>query len=162
MRQKKAKEVLSDEPIMIGDQSLQQFVGYHIKLASNAVLNHLAKTLKPFELRMITYTALSLIIDNPGLRQSQLADAMDVERPNLVVIVDELEKRELITRDKVPSDRRAYALHATHAGHHLYGRAIKAVQKHEERLRHEIDPLDVKNAIATLGRIQKNAEGGTA
>ena len=111
---------------------------------------------------MITYTALSLIIDNPGLRQSQLADAMDVERPNLVVIVDELEKRELITRDKVPSDRRAYALHATHAGRHLYGRATKAVQKHEERLRREIDPLDVKNAIATLGRIQKNAEGGTA
>lgn len=93
----------------VSDNTLRQFVGYHLKRASNAVLSDLTTVLKPFELRMITYTALVLVVDNPGMRQSHLADAMDVERPNLVVIIDELEGRELIVREKVPTDRRAYA-----------------------------------------------------
>ena len=100
----------------VSDATMRGFVGYQIKRAFNVIQDDLAKTLKPFELRMLTYTALVLIVDNPGMRQSQLADAMDIERPNLVVIIDELERRELIVRDRVPTDRRAYALKATLAG----------------------------------------------
>ena len=79
----------------------------------------------------MTYTALVLIVDNPGLRQSQLAAAMDVERPNMVVIVDELEGRELIVRERAPTDGRAYALKATLAGRQLYEKAVAAVTAHE-------------------------------
>ena len=41
---------------------------------------------------MLTYTALVLIVDNPGLNQSRLAQVMDIERPNLVNVIDELEE----------------------------------------------------------------------
>lgn len=118
----------------ITDASLREFVGYHMKRAFNVVVHDLNDTLKPFELRMITYSALILIVDNPGLRQSQLADALAIERPNLVVIIDELERRELITRDRVPTDRRAYALMATEAGRQLCREAIEAVREHEARV----------------------------
>ena len=83
--------------IHAGDATLRNFVGYRMKRAFNVVQADLTKTLKPFDLRMLTYTALVLIVDNPGLRQSQLADAMDIERPNLVVLIDELERRDLNT-----------------------------------------------------------------
>jgi len=62
-----------DHPI--SDATLTDLVGYNIKRASNVIQSDLARTLKPLELRMITFTALVLIVDNPGLRQSQLADA---------------------------------------------------------------------------------------
>jgi len=97
-------------PTTVSDDTLRRFLGYHMKRAFNVVQADLVATLKPFELRMLTYTALVLICDNPGLSQAQLAAAMDVERPNIVVIVDELERRELINRTRVPTDRRAYAL----------------------------------------------------
>ena len=106
---------------------------------------------------MITYTALVLIVDNPGMKQSQLADAMDVERPNLVVIIDELERRELITRDKVPTDRRAYALRATLAGHQLYERTLKAVSAHEDVLLKGIAPEDLRVLTSVVLDIQRNA-----
>jgi len=118
----------------VSDETLREFVGYHLKRAFNVVVSDLNQTLKPYELRMITYTALILIIDNPGLRQSQLADALAIERPNLVVIIDELENRGLITRDRVPTDRRAYALNGTKAGEDLYKTAISAVHDHEKRV----------------------------
>ena len=139
----------------VQDTTLRRFLGYHMKRAFNVIQADLAATLKPFELRMLTYTALVLIVDNPGLRQSQLADAMDIERPNLVVIIDELERRELITRDRVPTDRRAYALNPTLAGRRLCEKAVAAVAAHEDRLLAGLDAEALATTIAALQQIQK-------
>lgn len=138
----------------VSDETLRGFVGYHMKRAFNVVQADLAATLKPFELRMITYSALVLIVDNPGLRQSQLADAMDIERPNLVVIIDELERRDLILREKVPTDRRAYALVPTLAGRQLCARAIAAVKSHEARLLQGVGMTEFAQVLDILRRIE--------
>ncbi len=137
----------------IDDSTLRQFVGYHLKRAFNVIQADLTHTLEPFELRMLTYTALVLIVDNPGLSQSQLAAGMDIERSNLVVIVDELERRDLIVRDRVPTDRRTYALNVTLAGRRLYEKAIAAVKAHEARLLASVDDKTrdaLKAALSTI------------
>jgi len=121
-------------PTKISDETLRRFIGYNMKRAFNVVQADLADTLKRFDLRMVTYSALVLIVDNPGLSQSQLAAAMDIERPNLVVIVDELEQRGLITRERVPTDRRLYALKATITGRRLCEKALAANAANEARL----------------------------
>jgi DNA-binding MarR family transcriptional regulator len=125
-----------------------------MKRAFNIIQTDLVRTLKPFDLRMLTYTALVLIVDNPGLRQSQLADAMDVERPNLVVIIDELERRELIVRDRVPTDRRAYALQVTLTGRRLYEKAVAAVTAHEALLLQRLDEETRQIVVAALKTIE--------
>lgn len=140
----------------VSDASLRRLLGYNLKRAFNAVQADLAQTLKPFDLRMLTYTALVLIRDNPGLRQSQLAAAMDIERPNLVVILDELERRELITRDRVETDRRAYALHVTLAGERLFTKANAAVEAHEARLLKDID-AETRDAVERATRAIRRA-----
>ncbi len=142
----------------VSDATLRNFVGYHMKRAFNVIQDDLAKTLKPFELRMLTYTALVLIVDNPGMRQSQLADAMNIERPNLVVLIDELERRELIVRDRVPTDRRAYALKATLAGRQLYEKSVQAVTSHEERLLREVEEDTIATVIAAMKTIEKTKQ----
>lgn len=143
----------------VSDATLRGFVGYHMKRAFNVVQADLAATLKPFELRMITYSALVLIVDNPGLRQSQLADAMDIERPNLVVIIDELERRDLILREKVPTDRRAYALMPTLAGRQLCRRAVDAVKTHEARLLQGVGMTELEKVLDVLRRIEAKGSG---
>ncbi len=143
----------------IDDSTLRQFMGYHMKRAFNVIQSDLTETLKPFELRMLTYTALVLICDNPGLRQSQLADAMDIERPNLVVLIDELERREWITREKVPTDRRAYALMPTLAGRQHFARAVQAVNAHEARLLGQMDDTMRETVIAAMRLIEKSSRG---
>jgi len=93
--------------IAIDDATLRRLIGYDMKRAFNVVQSDLARTLKPFDLRMLTYTALVLIVDNPGLNQSRLAGAMDIERPNLVALVNALEQRGFIHRGSMPGDRDA-------------------------------------------------------
>ncbi len=139
---------------LIADATVRRFVGYNMKRAFNVIQADLSRTLAPFDLRMLTYTALVLIVDNPGLRQTQLADAMEIERPNLVVILDVLEQRGLITRDRVPTDRRAHALRPTLAGRKLCQKAVAAVTTHERRLMAGIDPAARAALIATLRAIE--------
>lgn len=131
----------------VSDATLRKFLGYHMKRAYNVIRSDLLHILEPFGLRIVTYSALVMIVDNPGVRQSQLADALAIERPNLVVIIDELEQRELITRERVPTDRRAYALKATLAGRRLCEKAVKANLAQEAEL---ITGLSTKERAAVI------------
>jgi DNA-binding MarR family transcriptional regulator len=79
---------------------------------------------------------------------------MDIERPNLVVIVDELERRDLITRDRSEHDRRAYSLNATPAGRMLCEKAVAALKAHEERLLRGLDDEAIAVMIRTLRIIE--------
>ena len=145
-----------DTPLVSGvdDAVLRQFVGYNMKRAFNVVQADLTQTLKPLGLRMLTYTALVLIVENPGLSQSQLAAAMDVERPNLVEIIDELEQRALVLRRRVPADRRIYALTATPKGIQLCQKALAADKAHEARLFEEIPSQTIETMIETMQTVR--------
>lgn len=147
------------EAAQVSDATLREFAGYHMKRAFNVVQTDVNQTLKPFDLRMVTFSALTLIVDNPGLKQAQLADALAVERPNLVVIIDELERRDLIVRNRVPTDRRAYALTATLAGQRLHAQALAAVRKHEARVFGGLDDATRETLIGVMEGIRHRREG---
>ncbi|MCF3595403.1 MarR family transcriptional regulator [Rhodobacteraceae bacterium LMO-12] len=151
-------EVKPPEAEQVSDTALRGFVGYHMKRAMAVLQADLNRALKPLGLRMVTYSALVMIVENAGLRQAQLADALAIERPNLVVILDELEERGLITRDKVPSDRRAYALNPTLKGCTLCEAAKAANRADEVRLLRGLEDekratvIEVMNLIERGGR----------
>ncbi|PHR61738.1 MAG: MarR family transcriptional regulator [Robiginitomaculum sp.] len=146
---------------IVSDENLRMLVGYNMKRAFNAVQADLLDALRPFELRMITYSALVLIVDNPGLRQSHLSSALAVERPNLVVIIDQLERRGLISRERLASDRRAYGLHATLAGRKLYEDSVRAVTAHEVKIFGALDGALATNLVADLRGIESRAKGNS-
>lgn len=150
-------ETITDRVENVSEDTLGDLVGYNIKRVSNVIQYDLARTLKPLGLRMITFSALVLIVDNPGIRQSQLADALAIERPNCVVIIDELERLEMITRLRVPKDRRAYALNVTLAGRQLYKKALRAVKNHEKALFSgftDKQRLQIRDAMELVVRIR--------
>lgn len=145
----------------IDDATLRQFSGYGMKRAFNAVQADLNAALAPHGLRMLTFSALVIVVDNPGLRQSQLADALAIERPNLVLVVDELERAEWITRNPAPGDRRAYALTPTEAGRRLYAQAVASVQAHEAEMTRALSDAERESLKSALARIEaaRNEDG---
>lgn len=149
----------ADDAVYVSDDTLNALVGYNIKRISNVFQHDLAHTLKPLELRMITFTVLVMIVDNPGVRQSQLAASLSIERPNCVVIIDELEQRNLIKRTQESTDRRAYGLYVTAAGRALHKRALRAVTAHEKALLAGFNSKQLKQineATVLLGSLLKN------
>ena len=80
---------------IIMDSMADELIGYNLKRSYLIVRNAAEGVLAPLGLRVVSMTALSLIVDNPGIAPSQIADALQMERPNIVVIIDDLETRQL-------------------------------------------------------------------
>ena len=144
----------------ISDESLRSFAGYSMKRTINVVKADLARVLEPYGLRMMTFTALILIVDNPDLSQTQLAGALAIERSNLVTIIDDLEKNGWIARNPAPNDRRTHALRATRAGRELLEKAFAAARAHEETLLAGLDDSEKSTLFSALRKIERSALGG--
>ena len=116
------------------DGQLSGFIGYSLKRALSIVQADLAQVLADFDLRAVSFSALTIIAEQPGLTQTQLAEALWIEKSNLVFILDELMARGLILRAPVAHDRRRHALMPTVAGQSLAQELRAKVQAHEQRL----------------------------
>ncbi|MGG7565083.1 MarR family winged helix-turn-helix transcriptional regulator [Rhodovulum sp. DZ06] len=153
-RRRTQADAAADAP---GDAALRGFTGYALKRAYMAIQSDFTATLAPFELRIATFSALMLIIDRPDMTQSQLAAALSIERSGVVLMIDELEGRDLITRNKVPTDRRTYALRATLAGLRLGEQAMAACRAHEARMLAGLDEEERARLHAMLAKIEAAA-----
>ncbi|MDN5568016.1 MAG: MarR family transcriptional regulator, partial [Paracoccus sp. (in: a-proteobacteria)] len=79
---------------------------------------------------------------------------------NLVLVIDELEERGLITRTKVPTDRRRSALNATLRGRRLRDRAAARVKAAEDAIIGRLDAADRDLLLATLTALEDRATRG--
>ena len=128
-------------------------IGYQLKRAYMQIQPHAQASLAEDGLRVVSFSCLSIIVDNPGIVQSELATALQMERSNLVVIIDELEQRGLINRNKVPTDRRRYALTATLRGRHMRDRAAERVSRIEEDIVDRLNEDDRARLLSVLERV---------
>ena len=140
----------------MNDGPLRQFVGYGMKRAFAAVQSDVNATLAPFGLRMLTFSALAAIGGTMRLRQSDLAESLAIERPNLVVILDELERADLIIRERARDDRRAYELALTLRGRRLMAKATAAVMEHDNRMTQGLSDDERTVMLRALARIEAN------
>jgi DNA-binding MarR family transcriptional regulator len=141
------------------DGTLTGFIGYSLKRALSIVQSDLARVLAVHDLRAVSFSALSIVVAQPGLTQTQLADALQIERSNLVTIIDELAGRNLIVRAPVAHDRRRHALMPTPAGKKLAAAVQASVVDHERRLFAGITAAERSELQRILHKFRASAEG---
>ncbi|TNF17605.1 MAG: MarR family transcriptional regulator [Rhodobacteraceae bacterium] len=139
------------------DQGLRRYTGYRLRRTTSAAMSRISATLAPFGLRRTTFSTLALVVEHPGLRQSQVAEALAIERPNFVQIVGELEKAGLLERKLARNDRRAYALHVTEAGRALYEKARAQVRACDSQLIEGLTPEQIEALHESLRIMEYNA-----
>jgi DNA-binding MarR family transcriptional regulator len=77
---------------------------------------------------------LRAIADEPGASQQALAQRLDILPSRVVALVDDLEQRGLVRRERHPSDRRSHALRMTETGARLREQLRVIGNEHNERL----------------------------
>lgn len=137
--------------IRMGD--LPELVGYQLRLTQIAIFRDFNATLGSFEITPGLYGVLEVIATNPGLKQTQLARAVQLDRSSVVSVIDKLESRGLVERRVVAADRRSNALELTAAGAALLARLRPLVAGHEERLAAGLSARERATLIELLGRI---------
>ena len=93
----------------------------------------------------------------PGLRQVELADLLDIEPITLCRIVDRLEESGLVERTSDPADRRAWRLHVTAQAQPLIEKLKAVAAELVDAAFAGIDPKDIEIARQVLARTRENA-----
>ena len=106
-------------------------LGFALRRAQAAVTEDFSRRFAAEDIRPIQFAVLTVLRNNPGLRQTQASFALGIKRTNFVPLIDELEQRGLAERRRVTGDRRAAALFLTKAGVALLDRLEEIAQEHE-------------------------------
>ena len=132
-------------------------VGFVLRLAQVAVFKDLIEALRPFGLRPTDFSVLLVIEATPGLKQQAVGEALSIQRPNLVTIIDQLEGRGLVRRGAAARDRRSYALALTPEGAALLAGAKVAHTGHSKRVIAALGDIDKRTVLEALSRIARMA-----
>src|SRR6187549_90953 len=95
---------------------LEGSVGPRVRLQRNALTARSIAVSAPHGLPTGSLTVLALIAANPGSSQTALAGRAGLNKSALVGIVDQLEQRGMVERDRAASDRRRYQVSVTPKG----------------------------------------------
>ena len=98
----------------------------------------------------------------PGMRQVELADMLDIEPITLCRIVDRLQESGLVERTHDPADRRAWRLHVTEKAQPLIEKLKAVGAELVEEAFAGIDPKDIEITRRVLGRVRDNAGRGAS
>ena len=132
---------------------LAERLGYVMRRAQIGVFRDFFAAFAPFDIKPAQYSILTIIERNPGLKQTQVCDALGIKRTNFVAMIDELESRRLVRRDEAPADRRSHALVLTPEGEALMPKLHDTSAAHEQRLIAVLGPrrhAEMRNTLAEL------------
>lgn len=95
------------------DSPLDGLPGYALRRAANAMMAELAERLAPLALRVIEATVLLLIADRADITSSDIGRTLDIQRANMVPLLNRLETAGLIERHALNRKSQAIVLSAT-------------------------------------------------
>ena len=108
------------------------------------------------------WRVLSRLSRQDGLRQVELAEALDVEPITLCRMIDRLEEAGLVTRHADPADRRAWRLHITTAARPLVEKLRRLADDMAAEAFASIDPKELETTRRVLAQIRENAGANIA
>ncbi len=152
-----ARRTAAGSEIALG--RLPEHIGFVLRIAQIAVFQDFHRAVAALDLRPAQYSVLIVLRENPGVRASQVAEALGIKRTNFVPLLDGLERRGLTTRERLARDRRAFALFLTEAGMALLGRAEEAVDAHERNLAALLGDAGKATLLDLLARLTAASRG---
>ena len=106
-------------------------VGFYLRTAQEAAFQAYSRKANGADARPWRFAVLSLIDANSGLTQGELAAALRRNTSSLTPVLDDLCRQGYVTRERLASDRRTYALKLTPKGKAAEARLLAAAMAHE-------------------------------
>lgn len=132
---------------------LESLVGYNARRATLVIVDAFLRNMAVYGLRPVDFSVLSLIAHNPGITSRQLCTTLNIQPPNLVGMINQLQRRELITRRPHPHDGRAMGLHLTAAGKKMVKQAEVTASELEEAATARLTAAERKTLMQLLRKI---------
>lgn len=136
-------------------QSLEEEVFLNLQRTANVLSGKVAGVLKPYGLSTVQYNVLRILRGSPrGLACSEIGERLVTKDSDITRLIDRLEKRDLVARERFERDKRVVIVRITAEGNRvlqeLDADIISTPKKHLGHLGKEM--LEKLNALLVLAR----------
>lgn len=130
--------------------------GYALRRAATAMMAELADRLAPHSLKIADASLLLLVGDRLDVTSSELGRLLDIQRANMVPLLNRLERSGLIGRE--PLDRKSMAIRLTATGLTQWGVVQKLTAQFERDLLARIPAEHRAHLLPALQSLWSHAE----
>jgi DNA-binding MarR family transcriptional regulator len=136
----------------------EQSIGYLFRYGYRAFARAISIELQPFEISSGQWSVLRVLWETEGLSQVELAENMRVEKASLTGMLDVMERRGLISRNRNTEDRRKVNIHLTPRARALKDKLLPYRAKINRKATRGMTPEEVETLLRLLTQVIRNLE----
>ena len=149
-----AGEGAAGGPLKLG--ALSDVLGYHIAQAAVVTVGTFERHVGlPLGLRKVEYSLLMLLLANGPLSPKRLGQALALSAPNLTLLLDRLQDRGLILRERSQTDRRSQNIVLTESGRQLADDGAASAEPMEAELNDRLSHAERLMLIELLRKVAR-------
>jgi len=134
----------------------EQPIGRLLYLTAQTMTVHAEKVLKPYDLTVEQLHLLKNMEEETALSQQQLCEIVQKSAANVTRILDRLERKGCVRREKNPADRRSILLFLTDQGRELIAEVTIILESFSEQLTRGISSQEQALFTRLLYTMQDN------
>ena len=139
---------------------LPTYVGYQVRRTQAKIFAELESALGDLDFTPGSFGVLTLIRANPGITQVALAAAFGVDKSTMSPVIVRLEKRGLVRREVLASDRRCHALFFEPSAETVFVAARAKFRALEAGVAARLSKAEQRELARLLGKLQGGADAG--
>jgi len=137
----------------IGLGLLPELVGYQLRRAQIQTFQHFASNLDGEDMRPGWFGLLIIVANNPGLSQTQLARSLGIDGSTMVAMIDRMEEKDWVRRERSKTDRRSHALKLTESGSALLDQVTPKVLAHDTAIAQSLSDDERAELLRLLRKV---------
>jgi DNA-binding MarR family transcriptional regulator len=139
---------------------LPGYVGYQVRRTQAKIFADFEAMLANVDLTPGSFGVLTLIRANPGITQVALAAAFGVDKSTMSPVIVRLEKRGLVRREVLASDRRCHALYLEASAEPQFLTARERVRAFEGSVASRLSRPEQRELARLLAKLQGSGAAG--
>lgn len=136
-------------------ERIEQALSFHLGQAQGASNRHFTEIAAALGLTLKQVCALWLIAEHPGMSQIDLGHKLHMDRATTMGVVNRLQARGLVRREKSASDGRKQALFLEPSGEPVLTEARQATRDHEAWLASRFTAVEREMLVDLLSRLHQ-------
>lgn len=139
-------------------QKIEDVILFQIDLTTKVSKQYSQKEFDKLKLGITVeqWVILKIVAENKNLSQKELANKSHRDPASITRTIDLLEKKELLRREAIPNNRRAYNINLTEKGELFIKNNMKIIKKHRELSTQGMSSKDLNVLSVLLAKIRAN------
>jgi DNA-binding MarR family transcriptional regulator len=138
---------------------LDAYLPYLLNRAGARIAASFGEEVRPLGATLQIWRVLAALHEHDGRRMGDLAETTSIEMSTLTRLVDNMEKKGLVSRSRDAADARVVVLHVASAGRRLTQRILPIAERYEKVALAGFDAREAEQLRRALRRLYDNMDG---